>query len=86
MTKAAQIKKLYKIAAEAKAAVEKAIYDEEITEEAFDALSIAECEAYDELAAALVDFSKGELTERDGNNLVLRCFDSLGETIAKLAA
>ena len=86
MTTAAEIKKLYKAAAEAKSAVENAIYDEEITEESFDALSIAECEAYDELAAALVDFSEGELTERDGSNLVLRCFDSLGETIARLAA
>jgi hypothetical protein len=86
MTTAKTIKSMYAIAKSAKMASEAATYDESISEEEFDAIIDAECEANDNLIDALVDFGNGILSRDDAAVVVLRRFESVGELISRLAA
>lgn len=80
------IKSAYQAAKAAATAAKNAIGNETITDDEFDALCIAECEANDALVAELVKFANGALSERDASDLVLCKFDKLGALIARLAA
>lgn len=80
------IKSAYQAAKEAATAAKNAIGNDTITDDEFDALCIAECEANDALIAELVKFANGALTDREASYIVLFKFDKLGSLIARLAA
>ena len=81
-----ELMKLHKKAAEAAEKSKAAAFDDSISEEEFDKLVDAECEAIDALVDALVEFAGGMLSHEDANRLALRKFDEVGALIKRLAA
>ena len=83
---ARRIKMAYSWAAEKGAAVEKAIHNPDITDDAYDALLEAEDRALDKLTDALVEGTGGAITENEAYWLPRRDFKRLGELVARLQA
>lgn len=83
MTKANEIKNLFNAYMAAKANTI-AMYN--ATDEEFDAALDAECEAQDTLAAALVEFTRGAISEKDANLMICRKESELASLINRLAA
>lgn len=80
------IKDAYTTAKARRAAAAAAVRNPFIEEDEFMAIVDAECEAYDVLIDALVEFSAGAITARDASDIVLRRFDKLGALVERLAA
>ena len=85
-TTAKNIKDAYKVAKARRAAAAAAVRNPLIEEDEFMAIVDAECEAYDVLIDALIEFSAGAITARDASNIVLSRFDKLGTLVERLAA
>lgn len=81
---AAMIKAAYHWAKRKSDAVEAAIKDPDITEEAFDALLEEEDRALDKLTDALVQGTGGAITEKEAYILARHKFERLGAIVARL--
>jgi hypothetical protein len=81
---ALRIKSAYSWARRKADAVETAIHDPEITEEAFDALLEAEDRALDALADAITEGTAGAVTPGEADRLVRHRFEAVGDLVARL--
>lgn len=81
---ARKIKAAYNWARQKSDAVEAAIKDPNIGEEAFDRLLEAEERALDNLTDAICEGTNGRVSENDAYLLTRRKFDKLGELVARL--
>lgn len=83
---ARRIKAAYEWARRKDDAVEAAIRNPDITEEAFDRLLEADERARDHLADAITEGTGGAVTPAEADNLARRHLDKVGELVARLRA
>lgn len=79
------IKAKYSWAKRKEDAVEAAIHDPDISEEAFDRILEEEDRALDDLATAIYEAGAGAITEGEADRLVRHRFERVGELVARLA-